>query len=50
MNIRKFYDIRKSGRGFTDFWVCKKAVRYYGMGAAGTLPLRVGIDEILTNT
>ena len=32
MNIRKFYDIRKSGRGFTDFWVCKKAVRYYGMG------------------
>ena len=24
INIRKFYDIRKCGRGFTDYWVCKK--------------------------
>ena len=24
---------------FTDYWVCKMGVGYYGLGAAGTLPV-----------
>ena len=49
---------------FTDYWVCKKGVGYYGLGAFFTLPVvcmayvgtchsrkdSFGIPEILTNT
>ena len=55
--------IYRYGRGFTDYWVCKKGARHYGLGAAGTLPFSlfdtgwdlplpddsVGKAEILTN-
>ena len=36
---RKILSIYVNVVEFTDYWVCKMGVGYFGLGAAGTLPV-----------